>query len=64
MTRHLALINQAIALRDAINEVPDPIEGARDRENTDSGLLERSWFEEETEIEVESPLVSFFRGKE
>ena len=29
LVRHLALINQAIALRDAVNEVPDPIEGAR-----------------------------------
>ena len=64
MVRHLALINQAIALRDAVNDVPDPIEDARDREAIDSGLLERSWLEEEKEIEVESPLVSFFRGKE
>ena len=64
MVRHLALINQAIALRDAVNEVPDPIEDARERENTDSGLLERSWLEEEKELEVESPLVSFFRKKE
>jgi len=64
LSRHLALINQAIALRDAVNDVPDPIESAREREKHDSGLLERSWFEEENEIEVESPLVSFFRGKE
>ena len=64
MVRHLALINQAIALRDAVNDVPDPIEEARDREKVDSGLLERSWMEEETELEVESPLVSFFRRKE
>lgn len=64
MVRHLALINQAIALRDAVNEVPDPIEDARERERTDSGLLERSWLEEEKELEVESPLVSFFRRKE
>lgn len=64
MVRHLALINQAIALRDAVNDVPDPIEDARERENIDSGLLERSWMEEEAELEVESPLVSFFRRKE
>ena len=64
LTRHLALINQAIALRDAVNDVPDPIEEARDRETMDSGLLERSWLEDEEVVEVESPLVSFFRGKE
>ena len=64
LTRHLALINQAIALRDAVNDVPDPIEEARDRETMDSGLLERSWLEDEEAVEVESPLVSFSRGKE
>ncbi len=64
LARHLALINQAIALRDAVNDVPDPIEDARGRENMDSGLLERSWLEDEDAVEVESPLVSFFRGKE
>jgi len=64
ITRHLALINQAIALRDAVNNVPDPIDGARQREDLDTGLLERSWLEEEEGIEVESPLVGFFRQKE
>lgn len=64
LSRHLALINQAIALRDAVNDVPDPIEEARDREKLETGLLERSWLEEEAEVEVESPLVSFFRGKD
>ncbi len=64
LTRHLTLINQAIALRDAVNDVPDPIEAAREREAMDTGLLERSWLEEEESVEVESPLVSFFRKKE
>ena len=64
MVRHLALINQAIALRDAVNDVPDPIEDAREREKIDSGLLERSWMEDEEQVEVESPLVSFFRRKD
>lgn len=64
LVRHMALINQAIALRDAVNEVPDPIEDARERESIETGLLERSWLEEDVELEVESPLVSFFRGKE
>lgn len=62
--RHVALVNQAIALRDAVNDVPDPIESAREREKLDSGLLERSWLEDEESVDVESPLVSFFRGKE
>lgn len=64
LKRHMTLINQAIALRDAVNEVPDPIEGARERESHDTGLLERSWLEDEKELEVESPLVSFFTNKE
>jgi len=64
LARHLTLINQAIALRDAVNDVPDPIEEARERETMETGLLERSWLEDEEAVEVESPLVSFFRGKE
>jgi hypothetical protein len=60
----MALINQSIALRDAVNDVPDPIDEAREREKKESGLLERSWLEEEKEIEVESPLVSFFKREE
>ena len=64
LTRHLALINQAMALRDAVNDVHDPIEDARDRERIDTGLLERSWLEDEEAVDVESPLVSFFPGKE
>lgn len=64
LIRHMALINQAIALRDAVNDVPDPIEEARDRESVETGLLERSWLEEDGELDVESPLVSFFRSKE
>lgn len=64
LARHMALINQAIALRDAVNDVPDPIDEARDREAIETGLLERSWLEEEGELDVESPLVSFFRTKE
>ena len=47
-----------------MNDVHDPIEDARDRERIDTGLLERSWLEDEEAVDVESPLVSFFRGKE
>lgn len=64
VARHLALINQAIALRDAVNDVPDPIEQAREREASETGLLDRSWLEGEQVIDVESPVVAFFRGKE
>ena len=49
----MILINQAIALRDAVNGDEDSIESAREREKTNSGLLERSWFEEEPTIEIE-----------
>ena len=64
LARHVTLINQAIALRDAVNDVPDPIESARAREQVDSGLLERSWLEDEGQIDVESPLVSFFKRQD
>lgn len=53
LKRYVILINQAIALRDAVNGDEDSIESARERENTDSGLLERSWFEEEQTLEIE-----------
>lgn len=64
LIRHMALINQAIALRDAVNDIPDPIDEAREREKKETGLLDRSWLEEEKEIDVESPLVSFFKREE
>lgn len=53
LKRYVILINQAIALRDAVNGDEDSIESARVREKTNSGLLERSWFEEEPTIEIE-----------
>ena len=53
LKRHVTLINQAIALRDAVNGEEDTIEQARERENIDTGLLERSWFEDEEAIEIE-----------
>ena len=54
LKRHVTLINQAIALRDAVNGEEDTIEQARQREKMDTGLLERSWFEDEEAIEIES----------
>ncbi len=53
LKRYVILINQAIALRDAVNGDEDSIELAREREKNDSGLLERSWFEDEQSIEIE-----------
>jgi len=47
------LINQAIALRDAVNGDEDLIESAREREQLESGLLERSWLEGQDSIEIE-----------
>ena len=53
LKRYVILINQAIALRDAVNGDEDSIESAREREKTESGLLERSWLEEEQSLEIE-----------
>ena len=62
LKRYVMLINQAIALRDAVNGAEDSIESARERENDESGLLERSWLENEESIEIEPEgLFSKFR---
>lgn len=53
LKRYLILINQAIALRDAVNGDEDTIEDARDREGIDYGLLERSWLEVDENLEIE-----------
>ena len=63
--RSLALLNQAIVLSELSNQDDadessntDDIE-RRKREKQDSDLLQRSWLEEESEIEVEGPLAKF-----
>ena len=57
-------MNQAIALRDAVNGSEDTIEDARSRETKETGLLDRSWMEEQTEIEIEPDgLMSKLRGE-
>ena len=61
LVRQLAIINQAVALRDLVNDVEDTIDEARAREGMETGLLERSWLEDEQGPEVSSPIVSFFR---
>ena len=53
--KQIIIINQALSLRDGVNGVEDPIEGARERENLDYGLLEREWLDEE-ELTAEGPL--------
>jgi len=53
LKRYVMLINQAIALRDAVNGDEDLIESAREREQLESGLLERSWLESQDSIEIE-----------
>ena len=51
----VTLINQALSLRDAVNEVQDDFEDARTREKQESVLLEREWLEEE-ELEISGPI--------
>lgn len=51
--KQIVLINQAIAFRDAVNGDVDTIEEAREREANDTGLLDRSWLEDQKEIEIE-----------
>ncbi len=53
LKRYVMIINQAISMRDAVNGDEDSIESAREREQLDSGLLERSWLEEQNTIEIE-----------
>jgi len=59
----LGLVNQALALSDAVNEVADDFEQARKREDDDSGLLDRDWLDFE-EIEIKSPLARIFSKDE
>ena len=60
--KQLILINQAISLNNAINDSNDEFEDAREREEQESGLLEREWLPEE-EIEVEGPISRIFTGE-
>ena len=57
----LSYINAALAYRDAYLGKGDSIEDARERESTDSTLLEREWPEEEELLE---PGLRSFRGKD
>ena len=64
VSRACTIINQALALRDGMNEKEDPIVDAREREGMETGLLERSWLEEEEGIEIETRLTQFFKKNE
>ena len=59
----LGLVNQALALSDAVNEVADDFEQAREREGDDSGLLEREWLDFD-EMDIKSPLTRVFSKDE
>ena len=63
--RSIVLLNQAIVLAKLFNEedaeessIADDSE-RRIREKQDSELLQRSWLEDEQEIEIEGPLAKF-----
>jgi len=64
VSRSVVIINQALALRDGANNVKDSIDNARARETIDSGLLERSWLEDEEGIEIETPMTRIFSKNE
>lgn len=64
VSRSVVIINQALALRDGANNVKDTIDDARTRETIDSGLLERSWLEDEEGIEIETPMTRMFSKNE
>ena len=59
----ITLINQALALRDVVNEEEDPIEDARLRETQDSVLLDREWLELEN-LEIEGPISKLINRNE
>ena len=65
LRRSIALLNQAIILANLCNDedaeessITDDSE-RRQREKQESELLQRSWLEDEQEIEVEGPLAKF-----
>ena len=62
LNKHLAIINQAISLNNAVNGSNDEFEDARERESQESALLEREWLPEE-EIEVQGPISRIFTNE-
>lgn len=62
LIKHLAVINQAISLNNAVNGSNDEFEDARERESQESTLLEREWLPEE-EIDVQGPISRIFTNE-
>ena len=62
LNKHLAIINQAISLNNAVNGSNDEFEDARERESQESSLLEREWLPEE-EIDVQGPISRIFTNE-
>ena len=62
LIKHLAIINQAISLNNAVNGSNDEFEDARERESQESTLLEREWLPEE-EIDVQGPISRIFANE-
>jgi len=62
LIKHLAIINQAISLNNAVNGSNDEFEDARERESQESTLLEREWLPEE-EIDVQGPISRIFTNE-
>ena len=62
LNKHLAIINQAISLNNAVNGSNDEFEDARERESQESTLLGREWLPEE-EIDVQGPISRIFTNE-
>ena len=62
LNKHLAIINQANSLNNAVNGSNDEFEDARERESQESTLLEREWLPEE-EIDVQGPISRIFTNE-
>jgi len=62
LNKHLAIINQAISLNNAVNGSNDEFEDARERELQESTLLEREWLPEK-EIDVQGPISRIFTNE-
>ena len=60
----MALLNQALALRDAHNGEADEIEDARKRESMDFGLLKREWPDDEDTQDALGPIAKKLKGQE
>ena len=62
LSKQLAIINQAISLNNAINDLKDEFEDARERESQESVLLDREWMPEE-ELEILGPISRLFTSE-